>query len=94
MSKWQDSNLRSQHPKCRGLPTFPHLVKNQQPDSFRTLQARIIQEADLAEGVGLEPTIPFSTTAFQEQLLIQPDAFHFIAARGGVEPPNSTVKVW
>ena len=25
-SKWQDSNLRSLHPKCSGLPTFPHLV--------------------------------------------------------------------
>ena len=47
----------------------------------------------MAEGVGLEPTIPFGITAFQEQLLIQPDAFHFIAAPGGVEPPNSAVKV-
>ena len=52
------------------------------------------RQEPFAEGVGLEPTIPFSTTAFQEQLLIQPDAFHFIDPPGGVEPPNSTVKVW
>ena len=47
----------------------------------------------MAEDQGLEPRIPFGITAFQEQPLIQPDAFHFIAAPGGVEPPNSAVKV-
>jgi hypothetical protein len=26
LSKWQGSNLRSLHPKCSGIPTFPHLV--------------------------------------------------------------------
>ena len=46
----------------------------------------------MAEGVGLEPTIPFSTTAFQEQLLIQPDAFHCYVFPQGFEPRSSGSK--
>ena len=45
------------------------------------------------EDVRLELTIPSSgITAFQERLLILPDAF-LIAAPEGVEPPNSAFKV-
>ncbi len=41
---------------------------------------------DLAEDYGLEPQIPFSIAAFQEQFLIQPDVFQFIVVPQGFEP--------
>jgi hypothetical protein len=31
LSKWQDSNLRSEHPKCPVIPTSPHLDKIKKP---------------------------------------------------------------